>query len=120
MSLTYSQSVTHREMASSDSTSTCPESRAIRCHFASLAKAITDPLGLSMELFSKEIIEEVTMEKAKLPNQTDREKNSVLLSAVMRRVEARPSLFHCFIGSAQRKWRPHSQGTGREAGDYLQ
>ena len=84
-------------MASSDSANASPECRAIRCHFASLATAISDPLGLSMELFSKEIIEEVTMEKAKLPNLTDREKNSVLLLAVMRKVEARPSLFHQFV-----------------------
>ena len=89
-------------------------------HFSSLAKAITDPLGLSMELFSEEIIEEVTMEEVDLPNQTVSKKNRVLLSAVMRRVEARPSLFHRLVESTQRKWRPHSQGTGREAGDYLQ
>ena len=84
-------------MATDDSASASPECRALRRYFSSLAKAITDPLGLSMDLFSEEIIEKVTMEKAKLPNQTDREKNSVLLSAVMERVETRPSLFHRFV-----------------------
>ena len=70
---------------------------AIRLHFSSLAKAITDALGLSMELFSKEIIEDVTMEEANLPKQIKGDKNRVLLLAVMRRVEARPSLFHRFV-----------------------
>ena len=83
-------------MASSDST-VSPESQALRRHFASMVKAITDPVGISTELFSEEIIEEVTMEEVDLPNQTVSKKNRVLLSAVMRRVETRPSLFHRFI-----------------------
>ena len=83
--------------SASDSASASPECKAIRCHFSSLVKAITDPLGLSTELFSKEIIEEVTMEEANLPHQTKGDKNRVLLSAVMRRVDARPSLFRRFV-----------------------
>ena len=86
-------------MASSDhdSASASPECRALRCHFASLATAISDPLKLSMELYSKEIIEDVTMEEVDLPTNTVSKKNRVLLSAVMRRVEARPQRFHRFV-----------------------
>ena len=101
-------------MASSDSANA--ECRALRRHFASLTKAITDPLGLSIELFSEEIIEEVIMEKVKLPNQTDREKNSVLLSAVMRRVETRPSLFNRFMELLKE----HGDCTLRELGGKLE
>ena len=84
-------------MASSDSASASPESRALRRHSASLVTAIADPLVLSWKLFAEEIIEEATKDEVDLPNLTATKKNSILVSAVMRRVEARPSLFHCFV-----------------------
>ena len=50
-----------------------------------------------MELYSKGIIENVTMQEVGLPNQTRVQKNGVLLLAVSSRVEARPSFFHHFV-----------------------
>ena len=81
-------------MAFRDSVSASPESVALRCHLASLVTAIADPLELSWKFFAEEIIEEATKDEVDLPNLTVAKKNSILVSAVMKRVEARPSLFH--------------------------
>ena len=83
-------------MASDDAV-VSPESQALRCHSASLITAIADPLDLAWKLFAKEIIEKATKDEIVLPNQTVTVKNSILVSAVMRRVEARPSLFPQFV-----------------------
>ena len=77
--------------------SASPESRALRHHFASLITAITDPLMLSLKLFSTGIIDMATKDKANLPTMTTIMKNDVLLSAVMSRVSTDPSLFHRFV-----------------------
>ena len=83
--------------SASDSASASPECRALRCHSDSLITAIANPLDLAWKLFAKEIIEEATVDRVSLPNQTNRDKNSILVLAVMRRVEARPSLFPLFL-----------------------
>ena len=84
-------------MASGTSSHTSPESRAIRQHYSNLQKAIRDPLGLSAELFSKHLIDDETMEKARLMPQTIKEKADVLLIEVNRTVNAQPRLFHDFV-----------------------
>ena len=78
--------------------SASPESKALRHHFASLVTAITDPLMLSLKLFSIGMIDMATKDKANLPIMTTIMKSDVLLSAVMNRVDADPSLFHRFVG----------------------
>ena len=71
--------------------------RVIRHHSTSLITSIADPLDLAWKLFANKIIEAATKDEVDLPNLTVTKKNSILVSAVMRRVEARPSLFHQFV-----------------------
>ena len=81
---------------SSDSDSS-PESRALRCHSGSLFKGLTDPLDISWNLFSKNVIDRATKDEVDRYDLTLRKKSNILLTAVINRVEARPKLFYEFL-----------------------
>ena len=84
-------------MASGTSCYTSPESRALRKHFSDLLNAIRDPLGLSAELFSNNLIEDQTMERARLVHHTIKEKSIILLDEVLQKVKVQPRLFRDFV-----------------------
>ena len=82
---------------SSDADTTSPESRSLREHFSYLLEAIRDPLGLSINLYAKYLIDNETMEKANVMPQTIRERTLILLVEVTHRVKAQPGRFHVFV-----------------------
>ena len=80
-----------------------PESDALRCFSADLVTAISaaDPLGLALKLFSKNLIERATVEDVCLPINSPTTKSCIIVTAVDRKVEADPSLFHQFTALLQ-------------------
>ena len=76
-----------------------PEREALRCYSADLVTAISaaDPLNLALKLFSKNLIERATVEEVCLPTNPPTTKSCIIVTAVDRKVDADPSLFHQFI-----------------------
>ena len=73
-----------------------PEAMAFRNHFAELAKAIQDPVGLAMELYSRGII---TQELLSSINETQSKQASKvkLLQAVGDQISLTPGKFDVFL-----------------------
>ena len=87
--------------ASSDSDGgASPESRALCHHYGSLLKAMAtaDLVQFSGTLYAIHIINKSAVEETNQPTLTETWKSSILVSAIMCSVEAKPKLFKRFVG----------------------
>jgi len=75
------------------------EYKTFRLNYDRMVRTIQDPLSLATRLFARGIIDSVMLESANIPAFSRFQNTHTLLSAVGRKIQTNPSVFHVFLSA---------------------